>query len=116
VVRGEIFFVHLEPRSGSEQAGVRPCLLVSHDAFNGTAGWRSLTVLPLTSSPRWLKASPTTVLIPAGEANLPRDSAILAHQITTVDRSKLQLPAVGRLGPERMAQVHVALENYLALG
>lgn len=115
MVRGEVYIARLEPRSGSEQAGVRPCLVVSHDSFNGTPSWRSITVLPLTSSPRWLRPSPTTVLLEAGEANLPRTSAVLAHQVTTVDRSKLDSAPLGELSGERMQQVDRAMRNYLVL-
>lgn len=115
MVRGDVFIVHLEPRSGSEQVGLRPCVIVSHDSFNGTRSWHSITVLPLTSSPRWQRPSPTTVLLEAGEANLPRNSAVLAHQITTVDRSKLESAPLGRLSPERMQQVDRAMRNYLML-
>lgn len=107
--------VRLEPRSGSEQGGVRPCVLVSHDAFNRVDAWRSVTVVPVTSSARWTKASPTTVVFEAGEAGLTKRCAALAHQVTTVERSKLVLPALGRLSQERLAEVAQALRNYLDL-
>jgi len=32
--RGDIYRAQLTPRSGSEQQGVRPVIIVSHDAFN----------------------------------------------------------------------------------
>jgi len=115
MVRGEIYFVDLSPRSGSEQAGRRPCIIVSHDTFSANDRWRSLTVVPLTSSERWQRPAPTTVLFQAGEANLPRASAALAHQVTTVDKSKIIPPAVGRLSPAKGAELAGALRNYLGL-
>ncbi|WP_337288077.1 type II toxin-antitoxin system PemK/MazF family toxin [Candidatus Methylomirabilis sp.] len=38
--RGEVYWASLSPRSGSEQQGTRPVIVVSHDAFNQTPGWR----------------------------------------------------------------------------
>ena len=79
MVRGEIYFADLLPRSGSEQKGRRPCIIVSHDAFNENTAWRSITVVPLTSSLRWLRASPTTVTFQVGECGLPKECAALAR-------------------------------------
>ncbi|MBI3924964.1 MAG: type II toxin-antitoxin system PemK/MazF family toxin [Armatimonadetes bacterium] len=115
MVRGEVYFVRLRPRSGSEQSGTRPCVLVSRDNFNRSESWMSVTVVPVTSSERWRRPSPVTVLLRAGEAGLAAESAAMAHQVTTVDRSKFLLPAVGRLSPDRMAEVDQALRNYLDL-
>jgi mRNA interferase MazF len=115
MVRGEIYFVDLEPRSGSEQAGRRPCIIVSTDAFNQARGWRSITVVPLTSAERWQMASPTTVLFKAGECGLPKNCAALAHQITTIDRDKIIGSRIGSLSIEHLANLSRALLNYLAL-
>ena len=41
--RGEVYWADLVPRSGSEQQGRRPVVVISHDAFNRRkAGGRSL--------------------------------------------------------------------------
>lgn len=115
MVRGEIYAADLTPRSGSEQRGRRPCVLVSHDAFNANAAWGSVTVVPLTSSERWLRASPTVVLLRAGECGLSKACAAIAHQITTLDRSKLAGPPLGRLTPEKADALARALQAYLDL-
>ena len=115
MVRGEIYFMDLAPRSGSEQTGRRPCVVVSHEAFSGNPRWRSVTVVPLTSAQRWQRPSPTTVPFQPGEANLSRACAALAHQVTTLDKSKIIAPEVGRLTPEKMAELEAALRNYLML-
>jgi len=39
--RGDVYWADLAPRSGSEQQGRRPVIVISHDAFNQTQGWRS---------------------------------------------------------------------------
>ncbi len=115
MVRGEIYLVELAPRSGAEQRGRRPCILVSHDAFTSNPSWMSVSVVPLTSSERWRQRSLTTVVFQAGECGLSKACAALAHQVTTIDRSKLLLPAVGRLTPAKEAELAEALRNYLDL-
>jgi mRNA interferase MazF len=113
-VRGDIYFVDLRPRSGSEQRGRRPCIVVSTDAFNLAVGWQSITVVPLTTSPRWKEAH-TVVRLRKGEANLPKGCAALAHQITTIDRSKLVVPKIGTLSRQRLDQLDEAILSYLAI-
>ena len=115
MVRGDIYFVDLHPRSGSEQSGRRPCIIVSTDAFNEARGWRSITVVPLTSSERWQLPSPTTVLFEDGESGLPKACAALAHQITTIDRDKIVGGKIGSLTPHALAELNQALRNYLNL-
>jgi mRNA-degrading endonuclease toxin of MazEF toxin-antitoxin module len=104
VVRGEIYFLDLDPRSGSEQSGRRPGIIVSHDSFNSVPAWQSVTVLPLM-----------TVLFGRGEYGLPKECAALAHQITTVDRSKLIPPALGRVAGQKLGEIDEAIRNYLDL-
>lgn len=113
-MRGDVYFVQLSPRSGSEQQGTRPCIIVSTDAFNNVQGWQSITVVPLTSAKRWLKTSPTVTILPKGEANLPKQSAALAHQITTIDRSKL-IAKVGTVSQSILQSLEQAILNYLAI-
>jgi len=87
--RGEVWWASLRPRSGSEQTGDRPVIILSHNAFNRTSGWRSVIVVPLSTSTSQARRGPTAVLIPRGSAGLERDSVALCHQVTTLDRSKL---------------------------
>lgn len=48
IARGEIWLADLNPTRGHEQAGQRPCLVISVDLFNqGPAGL--CVVLPLTT-------------------------------------------------------------------
>lgn len=114
-MRGDIYYVNLVPRSGAEHTGTRPCIVVSTDAFNLARGWCSISVIPFTTSERWMGPSPTTVVLEAGESDLPKKSAALAHQVTTIDRSKLLGPRIGTLTEERMAEVEHALRNYLSV-
>lgn len=87
--RGEVWWADLVPRSGSEQHGRRPVVVVSHDAFNRADGWRSVIVVPLSTSARQAGRGPTAVLVPRGTAGLAKECVALCHQVTTLDRAKL---------------------------
>lgn len=87
--RGDVYWADLAPRSGSEQAGRRPVVVVSHDGFNQTPAWRSVIVVPVSSSALQARRGPTVVGFPAGAAGLPRPSVAVCHQVTTLDRGKL---------------------------
>jgi len=89
VRRGEIYWADLVPRSGSEQTGRRPVIVASHDAFNQTAGWRSIIVVPISTSSSQARRGPTVIEIPAGIGGLPKTSFAVCHQVTTLDRAKL---------------------------
>ncbi|MDZ4186374.1 MAG: type II toxin-antitoxin system PemK/MazF family toxin [Desulfuromonadales bacterium] len=106
--RGDLYWENLSPRSGSEQTGRRPVIILSHDAFNEAPGWRSIIVIPVSTSPNQGRRGPTVVTIPAGTANLKSDSSALCHQITTLDRAKL-VERIGELSTEILVQVEKAL-------
>ena len=86
--RGDIYWADLRSRSGSEQTGRRPVIVVSHDAFNQTAAWRSIIVIPVSTSARQAARGPTVVELP-GDHALTKHSVAMCHQVTTIDRSKL---------------------------
>ncbi len=86
MTRGEVWWADLVPRTGSEQRGRCPVVILSSDAFNAVTTWRSVMVVPLTTLERQLRVGPTAVAIPAGAAQLPAASVALCHQITTLDR------------------------------
>ncbi|MDQ3175317.1 MAG: type II toxin-antitoxin system PemK/MazF family toxin [Acidobacteriota bacterium] len=81
---GEVYWADLVPRSGSEQQGRRPVVVISHDAFNQTQGWRSIIVVPFSTSAAQAGRGPSAVLLPQGAAGLGKDSVALCHQVTTL--------------------------------
>lgn len=87
--RGEVHWASLAPRSGSERHGDRPVIVVSHDAFNEAPGWRSVIVVPVSTSGAQAGRGPTAVPLPKGAGGLRSESVALCHQVTTLDRSKL---------------------------
>jgi mRNA interferase MazF len=103
----------LEPVRGSEQAGVRPVLIVSAEASN-----RALTVvtaLAVTSRKTGRRIYSTEALLPAGAAGQPRDSVVMAQQIRVLDKSRL-LGSYGHVSDETVREsVRAALRRYLNL-
>jgi mRNA interferase MazF len=112
--RGEVYWADLVPRSGSEQTGRRPVILVSHDGFNQTPTWKSILVIPILTSAAQGKRGPTVVELPGGSAGLPKASFAVCHQVTTLDRAKLTRK-VGTLPPEFLREVEGALKAAMDL-
>ena len=113
--RGEIYWADLVPRSGSEQTGRRPVILVSHDGFNQTPSWRSIIVVPVSTSSSQGKRGLTVVEIPGGAAGLPKACFAVCHQVTTLDRAKLT-KRIGTLSPDMLGAVEEAIKAALDLG
>ncbi len=112
--RGDLYWAELKPRSGSEQQGHRPVVIVSHDAFNQTPSWRSIIVVPISTSKAQAKRGPTALLLSKGAAGLKQESIALCHQITTLDRSKLT-KQIGTLPLSLLQQLETALKAALDL-
>src|SRR5213593_1089063 len=102
--RGDVFWADLVPRSGAEQRGRRPVIVVSNDGFNVTPGWRSVIVVPVSTSEAQARRGPTAVPLPSGAGGLTKTSVALCHQVTTLDRAKLT-ERVGALSASVLATV-----------
>ena len=76
----------LDPVEGSEQAGDRPCLIVSREEANEALP--TVTVLPVTTLKPGRRPYPSEVLLPAGLAGNPNASLIMAQQVRTVDKRR----------------------------
>ena len=112
--RGEVYWADLEPRSGSEQKGRRPVIVISHDGFNLTHGWRSVIVVPLSTSSAQAARGPSVVPLPAGTSGLSKDSVAVRHQVTTLDRRKLS-QHIGELDSHFLRQVEDGLKAAMNL-
>jgi mRNA-degrading endonuclease toxin of MazEF toxin-antitoxin module len=89
-------------------------VVVSHDAFNQTKGWKSIIVVPLSSSPAQARRGPTVIGLPAGTAGLSKASAAVCHQVTTLDRAKLSA-RIGELPFEIMMEIEGGLKAAMDL-
>lgn len=112
--RGEVYWAQLAPRSGSEQQGRRPVVVVSHDAFNEVSRWRSVIVVPVSTSSGQRERGPTAIALPAGAGGLRKSSIAVCHQVTTLDRAKLT-SLIGKLDAQLMGQLDSGLKAALQL-
>jgi mRNA interferase MazF len=75
--RGDLVWLQFDPQAGHEQAGRRPALVISHDAYNTKVGLALLC--PVTSA---VKGYPFEVALPDG---LPVTGVVLADQVRSLD-------------------------------
>lgn len=108
--RGELYWASFAPRSGSEQRGRRPAVVVSNDGFNKVESWRSTIVLPVTISSRQGLRGPSVVHLSAAKTGLPQDSYVLCHQINALDRSKLE-ERIGRLADDDLRRISEGIRS-----
>ena len=59
--RGDIFNARLNPTEGSEQAGIRPVVVVSRDAINKNSS--VVVIVPLTKATNVKRSYPSNVSI-----------------------------------------------------
>jgi mRNA interferase MazF len=108
--RGEIWMVDLNPVRGHEQAGLRPCLVVSVDLFNhGPA--ELLVVLPITSKDKQI---PLHVPIDQQVSGLDVRSFIKCEDIRSISIERL-VQRIGKSPQELMALVEDRLRILLQL-
>jgi mRNA interferase MazF len=112
--RGEIWPADLGTGRGHEQAGQRPVLVVSDDAFN--AGLSGLVmVVPLTSKVAKSKTIPAHIQIAPPEGGLKTTSVILCDQLRTISRDRLGKSSWGSISAVTLADVEVVLRMLLSL-
>jgi mRNA interferase MazF len=108
--RGEIWFVDLDPAHPLEQAGKRPCLVVSDDKFN-TGKSRLVMVLPLTTKDRRI---PFHIAIEPPEGGLKTVSYIMCDQLRTINKNRL-VHRFGLINPHTIMEVEDRLRVLLGL-
>jgi len=108
--RGEVWLVDLNPTRGHEQAGKRPCLVISVDLFNqGPAGL--VVVLPVTSKGKGVSSH---VAVSPPEGGLTRPSFIKCEEVRSIAVERL-IQRYGIVSPETMAAVEDRLRILLGL-
>jgi mRNA interferase MazF len=112
--RGEVYWADLAPRSGSEQQGRRPVVIVSHDTFNEAKNWKSIIVVPLSTSFAQSLRGPSVVPVSKGVGGLPKDSVAVCHQVTTLDRQKLS-QRIGQLRSDVLSKIESGLKAAMNL-
>ncbi len=99
VLRGEIRWADLEPPRGREQAGLRPVLILSQDAFNEKSG--TVIAVALTSQePR----AGFPLMLELTDTKLPKRSWVKIGQVRTLAVERLG-KRLSRISPRELSLV-----------
>lgn len=101
--QGEIWYADLNPSKGSEQARLRPIMIVSGNLLNEYLP--VVIVMPLTSKIKNYKGNP--VLLPSVTNGLTSTSEILVFHIRSVSKDRL----VRKLGYVAKTDVEQAIKT-----
>jgi mRNA interferase MazF len=108
VLRGEIRWADLNPVRGSEQAGLRPVLVLSHDVFNERSG----TVIAVALTGQEPKAGfPLT--LESRASGLPKRPWIKISQIRTLAVERIGR-RITRASAEELEKVIEGLNEIIA--
>jgi mRNA interferase MazF len=107
ILRGEIRWADLNPVRGSEQAGLGPVLILSHDVFNERSG--TVIAVAITSHPQ-RAGFPLTLEL--GSKDLPKISWVKISQIRTLAIERIG-KKLGRATPEDLVQVIEGLNEII---
>ena len=108
--RGDIWLADLNPVRGHEQAGRRPVLVVSVDAFNQSRA-DLVVVIPITST---LRPIPFHVVVQPPEGGLTNPSALLCEAVRSISKDRL-VTRWGTVSPATMSQAEDRLRILLRL-
>ena len=101
IKRGDVVLCDLNPVIGTEQAGIRPVLIVQIDRANKSSPHTIMA--PFTSKIR-RTLLPSHLFVPAGVGGLSRDSVLLCEQIRVIDKRRI-IKILGHLNSSYMTQV-----------
>ena len=107
ILRGDVIWANLNPVQGSEQAGRRPVVVVSHDVFNQRSG--TVIAMALTSQTQRAKFPLTLEVI---SNDLPKQSWVKISQIRVLSTKRLGRK-IGRISPEQLTQLIEGLNEII---
>jgi mRNA interferase MazF len=106
---GDIWYVDFSPQVGREQAGVRPALVVSNDAFNITENDLHIAC-PLTTRDRGLRYH---VRMEPIDGVLSRSSVVMCEQVKSQDVRRF-LKYRGKAPEDVVAQVQQTIIDFFS--
>ena len=111
VPRGTVVTLSLDPTVGSEQRGVRPCVIVSDPEVAGEQRYPLVAVVPLTRTPGEGALYPR---LEPGDSGIRTASFALVDQVRSVDKRRVQ--GIGRrVAPGDMESIDAGLRLFLGL-
>lgn len=111
ITRGDVVLCDLNPITGTEQAGIRPAVILQVDRANAVSP--HTIIAPFTTKIR-RALLPSHVFIPAGVGGLSQDSVVLCEQIRVVDKRRI-IKVLGHLDDSYMEEIAKALSTILGL-
>ena len=111
IKRGDIFLINLEPIKGSEQGGIRPCLIIQNNYGNK---YSPLTIIAPITSKIYSKEFPTNVFLDKKDSRLNKDSTILLNQIRTIDKKRI-IKRLNSLNEHIIRKINLAIKISLDL-
>ncbi len=111
ITRGDVVLCDLNPVVGTEQAGVRPAVVLQIDRANAASP--HTIIAPFTTKIR-RALLPSHVLVPAGVGGLTQDSVVLCEQIRVIDKRRI-VRVLGHLDEPYLQQIARALRTILGL-
>lgn len=111
IARGDVVLCDLNPVVGTEQAGIRPAVVLQIDRANAVSP--HTIIAPFTTKIRQA-ILPSHVLVPIGVGGLTQDSVVLCEQIRVIDKRRI-LRVLGHLDTTYMQQIGKALTVILGL-
>lgn len=106
--QGEVWYADLNPTKGSEQAGLRPVVVVSGNLLNEHLG--VVIVVPLTTKIKNYKGDP--ILSPSKMSGLKTKSEMLIFHIRSVSKDRL-VRKVGKIEKEELDKSIKTLNDIL---
>ncbi len=104
--RGDIFWIDPDDARGPAPSYAHPHVVVQDDVFNHA---RITTVVVCALTTNLAKAAePGNVLLEPGEGDLPKQSAVVVSQISSVEKVRLGA-RIGRLSEARVDQIVAGL-------
>lgn len=107
IQQGELYWVPFDETRASEPGYPHPQVVLQPNVFNHSR-LKTVIVCALTTNLKRAK-DPGNVLLPAGEANLPKASVVVVSQVSTVEKTQLGA-YLGTLSPERVAQILAGMQ------
>jgi len=104
--RGDVFEARLDPVEGSEQAGIRPVIVVSRNALNEASP--VVVVVPCTTWKPERRIHPSQVVLRSPDGGLRADSIALGEQVRAIAKTRLR-SRWGSLSLESMQRLERAL-------
>jgi len=108
ILRGDIYWADLNPVIGSEQGGLRPVLILSHNVFNERSG--TVIAVALTSQ---LQRAGYPLTFELSNGKLPKKSWVKISQIRTLSVERIR-KKISKVSEEELAIIVEGLNEIIS--